>query len=209
MAPPRQGQLALGRRRPTHTRANGLAGDQRGVGAGRSRAAPEGPPAGGGRAQDPAAANRPCHLLRPRCVASRPQHTAGVGGAGARWPAQGRGRAAAADSRPQLPAREGCCRVSWHPDDPRGWGGWAPHDPRWGRHRPTWGWGHPGRPLYDNQLGHRLPSGGPPAQGQLAMGVAIALFLLSPVTLLAWAAGQAFLRVTGLRWWKLALACLD
>ena len=38
------------------------------------------------------------------------------------------------------------------------------------------------------------------------MGVALALFLLSPVTLLAWAAGQALLRVTGLRWWKLALA---
>jgi hypothetical protein len=98
--------------------------------------------------------------------------------------------------------------VSWHPEDPRSWGGWAPHDPRWGRHRPTWGWGHPARPLYDNQLGHRLPTGGPPAQGQLAMGVAIALFLLSPVTLLAWAAGQALLRVTGLRWWKLALASL-
>jgi hypothetical protein len=96
--------------------------------------------------------------------------------------------------------------VSWHPEDPRSWGGWAPHDPRWGRHRPTWGWGHPARPLYDNQLGHRLPSGGPPAAGQLTMGVAMALFLLSPVTLLAWAAGQALLRVTGLRWWKLALA---
>ena len=40
------------------------------------------------------------------------------------------------------------------------------------------------------------------------MGVAIALFLLSPVTLLAWAAGQATLRVTGLRWWKLALTSL-
>ncbi len=34
------------------------------------------------------------------------------------------------------------------------------------------------------------------------------LFLLSPVTLLAWAAGQALLRITGLRWWKLALASL-
>jgi hypothetical protein len=98
--------------------------------------------------------------------------------------------------------------VSWHPDDPRGWGGWAPHDPRWGRHRPTWSWGHPARPLYDNQLGHRLPSGGPPAQGQLAMGLAVGLFLLSPVTLFAWAAGQLLLRVTGLRWWKLALASL-
>jgi hypothetical protein len=40
------------------------------------------------------------------------------------------------------------------------------------------------------------------------MGVALALFLLSPITLLAWAAGQAFLRITGLRWWKLALAGL-
>jgi hypothetical protein len=40
------------------------------------------------------------------------------------------------------------------------------------------------------------------------MGVALGLFLLSPVTLLAWAAGQALLRVTGLRWWKLALASL-
>jgi hypothetical protein len=40
------------------------------------------------------------------------------------------------------------------------------------------------------------------------MGVALALFLLSPVTLLAWAAGQALLRVTGLRWWKLALTAL-
>jgi hypothetical protein len=96
--------------------------------------------------------------------------------------------------------------VSWHPEDPRSWGGRAPHDPRWGGHRP--GWGHPGRPLYGNQLGHRLPTGGPPAQGQLTMGVALALFLLSPVTLLAWAAGQALLRVTGLRWWKLALASL-
>jgi hypothetical protein len=62
--------------------------------------------------------------------------------------------------------------------------------------------------LYDNQLGHRLPTGGPPAAGQLSMVVAIGLFLLSPVTLLAWAVGQAFLRVTGVRWWKLALASL-
>src|SRR5919106_3898166 len=88
------------------------------------------------------------------------------------------------------PALPGGRRMSWHPEDPRSWGGWAPHDLRWGRHRPTWGWGHPARPLYDNQLGHRLPSGGPPAQGQLAMGVALALFLASPVTLFAWAGGQ-------------------
>jgi hypothetical protein len=40
------------------------------------------------------------------------------------------------------------------------------------------------------------------------MLVALALFLLSPVTLLAWAVGQALLRITGLRWWKLALASL-
>ena len=80
--------------------------------------------------------------------------------------------------------------MSWHPEDPRSWGGWHPQDPRWGRHRPTWGWGQAGRPLYDNQLGHRLPTGGPPAAGHLTMVMAIGLFLLSPVTLLAWAAGQ-------------------
>ena len=28
------------------------------------------------------------------------------------------------------------------------------------------------------------------------------------MTLLAWAAGQAWLRITGMRWWKLALAAL-
>jgi hypothetical protein len=98
--------------------------------------------------------------------------------------------------------------MSWHPQDPRSWGGWAPHDPRWGRHQPTWGWGHPARPLYDNQLGYRLPSGGPPAAGQMAAGVALLLFALSPFTLFAWVAGQALLRATGVRWWKLALACL-
>jgi hypothetical protein len=98
--------------------------------------------------------------------------------------------------------------MSWHPQDPRSWGGWHPQDPRWGRHQPTWGWGHPARPLYDNQLGHRLPSGGPPARGELSMLVALGLFLFSPVVLLAWAVGQALLRVTGIRWWKLALASL-
>jgi hypothetical protein len=96
--------------------------------------------------------------------------------------------------------------VSWHPEDPRSWGGWAPHDPRWGRHQPLWGWGHPARPLFDNQLGHRLPTGGPPARGELSMLVTLGLFLLSPITLLAWATGQGLLRVTGMRWWKLALA---
>jgi hypothetical protein len=40
------------------------------------------------------------------------------------------------------------------------------------------------------------------------MLVALGLFLLSPVTLLAWAAGQGLLRATGLRWWKLALGSL-
>jgi hypothetical protein len=40
------------------------------------------------------------------------------------------------------------------------------------------------------------------------MGVALGLFLLSPLILLAWAAGQGLLRVTGIRWWKLALASL-
>jgi hypothetical protein len=71
-----------------------------------------------------------------------------------------------------------------------------------------WGWGYPARPLYDNQLGHRLPTGGPPARGELSMLVALGLFLLSPITLFAWAAGQGLLRVTGIRWWKLALASL-
>jgi hypothetical protein len=98
--------------------------------------------------------------------------------------------------------------MSWHPEDPRSWGGWHRNDPRWGRHQPLWGWGHPARPLYDNQLGHRLPTGGPPARGELSMLVALGLFLFSPVVLLAWAAGQALLRVTGIRWWKLALAAL-
>ena len=47
-----------------------------------------------------------------------------------------------------------------------------------------------------------------PSCRQLSMLMAIGLFLLSPVTLFAWAAGQVLLRVTGLRWWKLALASL-
>jgi hypothetical protein len=94
--------------------------------------------------------------------------------------------------------------MSW-PEDPRGWGGWAPWDPRWGPHRAGWGYQ---RPLFDNQLGWRLPTGGPPARGELSLLVALGLFLLSPITLLAWAAGQGVLRVTGLRWWKLALVSL-
>jgi hypothetical protein len=93
--------------------------------------------------------------------------------------------------------------MSW-PEDPRSWGGWAPWDPRWGPyHRAGWGY-H--RPLYDNQLGWRLPTGGPPGPGQTGLGIALLLLLLSPVAILAWVAGQALLRATGLRWWKLALA---
>jgi hypothetical protein len=95
--------------------------------------------------------------------------------------------------------------MSWHPEDPRNWGGWAPWDPRWGPHRAGWGYR---RPLFDNQLGWRLPTGGPPSRGELSMLVALGLFLASPLTLLAWAAGQALLRATGLRWWKLALAAI-
>jgi hypothetical protein len=53
-----------------------------------------------------------------------------------------------------------------------------------------------------------MPTGGPAARGELAMVVALGLFLLSPLTLFTWAAGQGLLRVTGLRWWKLALAAL-
>jgi hypothetical protein len=93
--------------------------------------------------------------------------------------------------------------MSWHPDDPRSWGGWAPWDPRWGHHRAGWGYR---APLYPNQLGYRLPSGGPPGPGQTSLGIALLLFVLGPVTILAWVAGQAILRATGLRWWKLALA---
>jgi hypothetical protein len=96
--------------------------------------------------------------------------------------------------------------VSWHPEDPRGWGGWAPWDPRWGPyHRAGWGY-H--RPLYANQLGWRLPTGGPPSPGQTGLGIALLLFVLGPATILAWVAGQALLRATGLRWWKLALAAV-
>jgi hypothetical protein len=40
------------------------------------------------------------------------------------------------------------------------------------------------------------------------MLVALGLFLLSPITLLGWAAGQGLLRATGLRWWKLAFASM-
>jgi hypothetical protein len=81
----------------------------------------------------------------------------------------------------------------------------APHDPRQpGQHGPWGGWRQ--QPVYDNQVGHRLPTGGKPAAGPLWVG--LALFVLSPLTLLSWVAGQALLRATGLRWWKLALASL-
>jgi hypothetical protein len=92
--------------------------------------------------------------------------------------------------------------VSWYPEDPRSWGGWARWDRRWGPHHAGWGY-H--RPVYDNQLGYRLPSGGPPSKEQLAIWVALLLVVLSPLTIVAWVAGQAILRATGLRWWKLAL----
>jgi hypothetical protein len=88
--------------------------------------------------------------------------------------------------------------MSWHPEDPRTWGGRPSSAADWGQRRP----------LYDNQLGHRLPSGGPPAARQMAMGLAIVLFFASPVILFAWAAGQLLLRATSIRWWKLALASL-
>jgi hypothetical protein len=95
--------------------------------------------------------------------------------------------------------------MSWYPEDPRGWGGWAPWDPRWGPHRAGWGYQ---RPLSGNQLGWRLPTGGPPGPGQTGLGVALVLFVLGPATILAWVLGQAILRATGLRWWKLALAAV-
>jgi hypothetical protein len=96
--------------------------------------------------------------------------------------------------------------MSWHPNDPRGWPGG--HDPRWPvqPHRGGWlGWP---RPVRDNQLGYRLPSGGQPAAGSLPMLIAVGLFLLSPLVLLSWAACQGVLRWRGWRWWKTALASL-
>jgi hypothetical protein len=96
--------------------------------------------------------------------------------------------------------------MSWWPDDPRGWGGWAPHDPRWGPHGPGWGWGPARQPVWDNQLGRRMPSGGPPPPGLGALWLALALLLASPLVLVSWLAGQALLRATGWRPWKLALA---
>ena len=85
--------------------------------------------------------------------------------------------------------------MSWWPDDPRSWGGWAPQDPRWG-HR---------APVHPNQLGHRMPSGGPPPPGPAALWLALVLLVASPLVLLSWLVGQALLRATGWRPWKLAL----
>jgi hypothetical protein len=88
--------------------------------------------------------------------------------------------------------------VQWYPADPRH----PDHPSQHGR----WGGGWQQRPVYDNQVGHRLPTGGKPATGPLWVG--LVLFVLSPLTLLFWVLGQALLRATGLRWWKLALASL-
>ena len=85
----------------------------------------------------------------------------------------------------------------WPGQDPRGWGGWAPHDPRWGHHR---------GPVHPNQLGHRMPSGGPPPPGLGALWLALVLLIASPLVLLSWLVGQAVLRATGWRPWKVALA---
>jgi len=84
----------------------------------------------------------------------------------------------------------------WPGQDPRSWGGWAPHDPRWGRRAPV----HP------NQLGTRMPSGGPPPPGLGALWLALALLVASPLVLVSWLIGQALLRATGWRPWKVA-AC--
>ncbi len=99
------------------------------------------------------------------------------------------------------------------PPDPR-WPGqpdprWpAGHDPRWPtqpQHGGWWGW-H--RPVRDNQLGYRMPTGGQPAAGSLPLLIALGLFLLSPLILFSWAAAQAVLRWLGWRWWKAALLSL-
>jgi hypothetical protein len=82
----------------------------------------------------------------------------------------------------------------WPGQDPRSWGGWAPHDPRWG-HR---------APVHPNQLGTRMPSGGPPPPGLGALWLALALLVASPLVLVSWLVGQAVLRATGWRPWKVA-----
>ena len=86
--------------------------------------------------------------------------------------------------------------MSWHPEDPRSWGGWHPQDPAGAAIGPPGAGGIPaGRCTTTSSA-----TASPPAahrSGQLSMAVALALFLLSPVTLLAWAVGQALLRITG------------
>ncbi len=91
------------------------------------------------------------------------------------------------------------------PPDPR----WPGHDPRWPTqpHHGGWGWGWH-RPVRDNQLGYRMPSGGQPAAGSLPLLIALGFFILSPLILFSWAASQAVLRWLGWRWWKAALTSL-
>ena len=83
----------------------------------------------------------------------------------------------------------------------------APPDPRQPGHGGRWGGWQP-RPTHDHQVGHRLPTGGRPATASLSVWVGLALFVFSPLTLLFWVIGQAILRRTALRWWKLALSSL-
>jgi hypothetical protein len=87
--------------------------------------------------------------------------------------------------------------MSWHPDDPRGWAGPSVRDPRFG-------WGSR-QPMHPNQLGAYLPTGGAPSIVPLSVWAGIALFVLSPLVLVFWVGGQALLRLTGWRWWKLAI----
>ena len=85
----------------------------------------------------------------------------------------------------------------------------APPDPRQPGHGQggPWGGWQP-RPTHDNQVGHRLPTGGRPVTASLSVWVGLALFVFSPTTLLFWIIGQAILRRTALRWWRLALGSL-
>ena len=97
--------------------------------------------------------------------------------------------------------------MSWHPEDPRSWGGWHRTIPAGAAIGPPGAGAIPAGRCSTTSSATACPPAAP-AAGQLSMVVALLLFLLSPVTLLAWAAGQAFLRLTGVRWWKLALASL-
>ena len=49
-----------------------------------------------------------------------------------------------------------------------------------------------------------MPSGGPPPPGLAALWLALVLLLASPLVLLSWLVGQALLRATGWRPWKVA-----